>query len=512
MNTRNIRFFHRRINFNGQSKQRNKCIRSLAHSLRLAPTPTKDDEDTCTKLNGLQWDESLATNNRIWVNGTNSYLCDWSEESRQELLENMVPKPRLHSQTKLQNRLRNYRLKIKKAIVSEQSKGNHQAARFLQDIVDAEIPLSIKSVERFSQLKMTRKQQRIKMLESYMKLHCQLYGRPHSNYTCIQEGIFKVPHQWEVGTDLISLEEYIEFTVDFLTDHFPRYPIQLIVGHDDERSPLQNTGAHVHYYLSGKNSETGDYDLRKAQLKVVNQYLIKQDITQIPEDRCLSSEETRDLGRYFQQMVFEYANRKLFNPKGLNAEFAPATEQRSELRKQMNLDAKLPKEERRYQHATHMAELTAKDKALKQQLSQENEKLQTLNRQLETDNQKQNDENIALAIKSSEMAMENDELKQEITAKKARLTQLELKCAQMSELIRQLTDKTVNILQSAFKHLLFSFHAKNKDMRAKSIEFLQSAFKEKQNLPDELSKAIDAVADEIDKPTNESNKGQGLER
>ncbi len=75
------------------------------------------------------------------------------------------------------------------------------------------------------------------------------------------------------------------------------------------------------------------------------------------------------------------------------------------------------------------------------------------------------------------MAMENDELEQEIFTKKARLTQLELKYVQMSKLLRQLTDKTVNTLQSAFKHLLFSFHSKNKGMRAKSLEFLQSTFK-----------------------------------
>ncbi|MFA0350727.1 hypothetical protein AB4486_27880, partial [Vibrio sp. 10N.222.55.C6] len=137
--------------------------------------------------------------------------------------------------------------------------------------------------------------------------------------------LFKIPHQWGVGTDVISLEEYVSFTSQFLMEYFPDYEVKAVIGHDDERSVDVKTGAHAHYYLSGRNNQTGKYDLRKTQIKVVNEYIKRTapDTKLLPDDGKLTRKLSQKFGRYFQKMLFDYANQHLFVDKGLVAKLAP---------------------------------------------------------------------------------------------------------------------------------------------------------------------------------------------
>ncbi|WP_406734712.1 hypothetical protein RJD39_17330 [Vibrio scophthalmi] len=513
MNTRNIHLFHRRINFNSQSKSRKKCEHSLAHSLRIVPsTPS-------AKTKKLEWDRSLNANNLIWIHGKTFRLNQLNETERKQLLERVVPQPKVASQSKVQTRLRQYRLKVKKAIESETNKGNLAAAQLLQQVLNADTEILPERIKKFETLVMQRKDQRIKMLDKFIQAHNLLHDKAPANNVYVQEGIIKIPHQWNVGTDVIPLQEYIDFTQHFLSKHFPQHEIKLIVGHDDERSANQNTGAHIHYILSGKNRDTGEYDLRKQQIVVVNQYIQKLQIPNMglfPENGKLTRKQYQDFGRYFQRMLYDFANRHWLKPKGLVAVFSPESEKRSERRQKMNEEAKLPKSERSYNYYTHKLSLVKqelkREVALQEQFSDENRHLQTINCQLKADNQKQHKENIQLNIRSSELAMENDALKRKITQKQAGLAQLEVKYAQVSELLNKISNRTIEILQSAFKQLLYSLHAKDKGARTMSFEFLQRAFKEKENLPEEFSKAIDAAADEIKKPTKGCNRDHNLNR
>ncbi|MEZ8775752.1 hypothetical protein [Vibrio sp. 10N.247.310.17] len=262
-----IRFFHRRFNFTSKPADRVKCEHSLAHSLRIAPPIAAN------KTKKLEWNEELADSNLIWLGSNILPLNSVSEEERLELLYQFAPQPKIRNQSKLQTQQRQYRLKIKKAIESETSKGNVDAAKFLQDVLNTKGHVSYSRIEQFKKLPMQRKGQRIKMLETYLNAYNQLQQRPAANHVFLQEGIFKVPHRWDVGTDVISVEEYMLFTQKFLDDHFPDYPIRAIIAHDDERSIEVTTGAHTHYFISGQNSQTGKYDLRKTQIRVVNEYI-----------------------------------------------------------------------------------------------------------------------------------------------------------------------------------------------------------------------------------------------
>lgn len=253
-------------------------------------------------------------NNLILVNEKISRLDDWPVNLRLELLYQCAPQPKLRNQNQLQEQQRKYRLKLKKAIESERTNGNVQAADFLQQIFAAKGYVSYSKIEQFSRLPMQRKNQRMNMLKTYLNAHNQLRDRPCANAVYLQEGIFKIPHQWDVNQNTLDLEEYMRFTEKFLKAHFPEYPILAIVGHDDERTPEQQTGHHPHYFLSGKNAETGEYDLHKRQIKVVNAF-IQQNYPKdelLPADGKLTRKQSKVFGEYFQKMARDYANEHLF--------------------------------------------------------------------------------------------------------------------------------------------------------------------------------------------------------
>lgn len=321
---KSIRFFHRRYNFTSNQKDRSRCERSLMHSLRISTDakPTKQ----------FEWNEDLSDSNLVWLNGETLQLNSLSDEHKKRLLFTTAPAPLIRDHTKLQTRQRQYRKKIKTAITAEYKNGNGTAAKFLEEVLDSLGHISYSKIDLFKTMEMSRKNQRIKMLETYLDAHNQMQSRPNLNCTFIQEGIFKIPHQWKVGNDLIPLHEYVDFTATFLTHHFPDYPIKMVIGHDDERHAQENTGAHTHYFLSAKNKITGESDLLRSQKIVVNQYIEKVGLKDkaLPVDADLSVEQRKFFGEMFQKMVFDYANQHLFKQKGLIAELAPETERCSQ--------------------------------------------------------------------------------------------------------------------------------------------------------------------------------------
>ncbi|EPW6423195.1 hypothetical protein WOB71_01205 [Vibrio parahaemolyticus] len=245
------------------------CEHSLAHSLRIAP-PTN------AKISKkLEWNEELSQHNFMWINNHISPIESWTEAERLELLYKIVPQPRIHNQLKLQTQQRQYRRKMKNAIDSEIKSGNTDAAKFLQSILETDGHVSYSSIQKFSLLTMQRKKQRLKMLETYLNAHNQLQHRAPTNNIFIQEGIFKIPHRWEVGSDLVNASDYIEFTRLFLGHYFPDYEVKTIICHDDERDKNQNTGCHTHYFLSALNQKTNKFDLHKRQIQVVSEYIEK---------------------------------------------------------------------------------------------------------------------------------------------------------------------------------------------------------------------------------------------
>lgn len=474
---RTIRQFHRRVNYTSTPSNRLKCEHSLAHSLRIAP-PTG-----VKKTQQQEWDHQLETNNLIWVNGQFSRLNDCSEDARLELLYQIAPQPKIHNQSHLQEQQRKYRLKMKKAIASERDNGNVQAAEFLQQILTAKGHVAYSKIEQFSGLPMQRKNQRINMLKTYLNAHNQLQNRPCANSVFLQEGILKIPHQWNVDSKVVSLQEYMRFTELFLKAHFPEYPILAIIGHDDERSLEQQTGQHPHYFLSGRNQETGDYDLHKRQIQVVNDYIKRAypEMELLPADGKLTRKQSKVFGEYFQKMLRDYANEHLFHPKALHVEFSPEAEQRSEKRQEMNRQAKLPKAERSHNFHTHQLELMQEKIVMAEATYADitNACLAT-NKQLSTLTNKVTHEQIALTTlqgKKAELRME--------------LTRLNSENTHLSTLKQELTEDISQKLVTIFRQVILALNARDNGLQQQKLKphlskIVESALK----LPPALSKMM----------------------
>ncbi|HHG3597571.1 TPA: hypothetical protein ACPVZ2_004321 [Vibrio parahaemolyticus] len=349
---RTVRLFHRHVNFNSTSNSRKACETSLKHSLRIAPP-----SDSVKKL---EWNPELTSTNLLYKAGKLYRLNNQiSDDQRWKVLLDIAPKPKIKNHTKYQTQHRQYRKKLKDAAKAERKLGNEVSAECLERIVEEKGVIKRTHIQDIHQVGFSRYKQRIGAIRKYVIAHNKLCQYPPSaNSTFVQEGIFKIPHQWEVTSDDISLREYVLATKQFLEFHFPEHPIKAIVGHDDERSENEKTGLHTHYFLDGKNQKTGEYDLRKHQILVVNEYLAKQGLEDelLPVNQDLTRHQSRAFGHYWQCLVQDFMNAHLLNPKNLHAEFTDETEKKSEQYQYMIRQGKLPKSQRDFSYQTRLLE------------------------------------------------------------------------------------------------------------------------------------------------------------
>lgn len=350
-NYKPVRLFYRHVNYSSTPVSRKKCEASLQHSLRISCS-----DDSVKKL---EWNTKLSHHNLAIVRGQDVKLFELTENQRWNLLYDISPEPRAKNHSKLKTQGRQYRAKLINAMESEFKQGNERSALFILSILNNKGFISPFEVSRAEKLTMTRPKQRINALKKYIAAHNTFFDKPSSEKsTYIQEGIFKIPGQWGIGSDIISLQEYMRFTERFLLHHFPHHPIQLIVGHDDERLENENTGLHTHYFLGGRNLATGEYDLRLREIELVNNHLKSQgrENELLPDDGKLNRYQTKVLGRCFQEIVQAYTNKWLLNPKGYHAEFSDEAEKRTVQYQNMVRQAKLPKSQRDYNYQSRIVD------------------------------------------------------------------------------------------------------------------------------------------------------------
>ncbi len=350
---RTIRLFHRHMNFNSTPAKRKSCVQSLKHSLRISPASES--------VKQLEWNPDLRGNNLLYYQNGKLYSLDkqLSDDQKWKVLIDIAPKQKIKNHTKHQTQHRQYRKKLKDAAKAERKRGNELAAECLERIVEVKGAIKKQHIQDIHQVGFSRYKQRIGAIRKYVVAHNKLCQHPaNANSTVVQEGIFKIPHRWNVTSDDISLKEYILATKTFLETYFPEHPIKAIVGHDDERNENEKTGLHTHYFLSGQNHHTGEYDLRKRQIVVVNEYLAKKGLEgeQLPTNKDLTRQQSRAFGHYWQCLVQDFMNVQLLNPNGLHAEFSEETEKRTEQYQYMIRQSKLPKSQRDFNHHTRLLE------------------------------------------------------------------------------------------------------------------------------------------------------------
>ncbi len=482
-----IRMFYRRVNHNSTPSKRQKCEASLAHTLRLAGGQS----------NGLQWREELADENIIYLNGKYHQLSNFSDDEKQTLLYDIAPTLPVHNKKKHQENRRKYKLKIKKAIESENRKGNIEAAEFMRQIIRYanNKHISYSKLDNFAALDSTRKRQRAKMLQTYIESHNKLVNKvAYENSVYVQEGLFKFPLQWGITTDIVSKKMYIDVVKDFLTKHFGDYHLDCIVCHHDERELDEDVGAHSHYFLNGMNIVTGQYDLHKTQVSVVNQYIIDNGelVDRLPSDGKLNLKQAKVFGEYFQRMFYQHVNTQLLIPLGLKATFAEETEQKSEKRKRINKEAKLPKALRKYNLNSRSNELAKKrlDK-LQQKISAEHDELKALDNNLEQ-------QQAALKLNFKQIKEAKYLLKHYATQAQIANEDLKLQEARLIELTEQMETldmKGGNAIADICRKIYLVSALRDRGLDAKAQEFIEQILIEFSSLePSLLNNVCGAAA------------------
>jgi hypothetical protein len=475
--TATTRMYYARQNYSSGGVDRRKARASLGHSMRLANF-TKDP----TASKKTEWNSNFDSENVLYCNGRYISFKDFNNDDRVDLIDNIMGNDSSPKRKKNMTTLRNYKHKLKKAIKAEASSGNEDAVVFLQKILDRDDkkPIDMSYLEDFDSVEMTRKDQRYKMLMKYINAHNSLMYQPKNiNSTFLQEGLFTFPGQWDVGRELITKKEYIDFTKDFLEKYFPSYDIHAIVLHDDERDNEEDLSPHPHYFIDAQNKVTLDFDLVRAQTVVVNKFIENKNlaltgedkIDPFPEDRSLGWAESSRLGEILQKLFYEEVNGVLLKGKGVTAVLADETERKSDARKEMNRERKLAKRDRKYNYLTRLKENVAEKEYKINELEVENDDLLTGNNNLSRINNEISDSNDELTTENKELVTENETLKEGLVTKNEIIKQKDTEIERQEGYIVKL-NQSVELLKDDYKSLSDSVKA----MGGEFIERIQTVF------------------------------------
>jgi hypothetical protein len=494
MTMRNCTLFYSFANYGLNKKGRRNGKVSLIHSLRLMEQLelkqkylNKSHELMRTKNEiNVEWDSSLSHANLIDTPGGIVQLDTFTQAQRQQLLLDVVEPPLLSAANasefgKIKSSAK-YKLNqwIKKDDFCD------EGGEFVKEILAAENVVNVHhSKYRFNLFDMKRKSQKIEQLTNYINAHNALINKPKTlNLTNFQEILFKIPIVNGIGTDIVSCKEMMQTMKEFIVHNYPNYPIKLMLLHDDERLAHENTGAHVHAFISGQNALTGEYDLRIAQIKKVNEFLFKRDgmsANLFSETGRLNYEQAGDVARHMQEMFYEFVNVHLFHPKNINAAFHPESIRKSEKRQQMRREAKLAKRDRSFNYHTRLVEhvdsLEKQAKGLDDKISERKQSLDDVESKI-----------VHLSENHDALTIKHDALEQQSIQQEERLFDIEIVVQQNQRrlskkmMLEQEVDVRLNTKSEEERKLDTSILLKEQ----KHTE-LDSVIAEKQSILDRLS-------------------------
>jgi hypothetical protein len=370
---------------------------SLAHSLRI-----KAPKGNVLHLNELEkishsdshylpeWNEELTQNNLIALPAGNIVALDsLSDEQKHSLKERLLGPEKGRSDEKRRKVKSKAKNKLNKWVTGGVLLG--EAAEFIVQVLSSKATIDIsQALNTFESFDMTRKDQRVKQLFNYLETHNRLIPVPQTrNATRFQEVLFKIPAVNNISAEQISHLDMMGGLKQFISSHYPDYPIEMMILHDDERLTNENHVGHVHAYISGMNSVTGNYDLRVAQIKRINVYLREngQSDECLNESGRMTKKQSSKITYHMQRMFNDYINKHLFEPRNLHAEFKNQSLEDKEQRLRMNKEARLSKSSRDFQFATRAIEQAEEAEAAliqtKQMLHATNIQLTNMKQELE---------------------------------------------------------------------------------------------------------------------------------
>lgn len=442
----------------------NQLTKTLQHSLRII------------QKHGKEFNLDLKMDNLIVHNNKIIQLETLSKDERKAILKSIVEPAVQISESKheatVNNRdLSKYSYKLKQLI---QKNELPEFSEFLENILAKKETIDKgETLAQLELLTLKRKDQKKSCLSIYIDLHNSkvelskpIHEDFHKKRTVVQEAFWKFPFNQCV--DYIKPAHYINTINSFYKEHFPDYPVKLIVFHGDEISSPHDNGlsVHPHIFIDGKNSKTNKYDIIDQEFRMVNKFRASKGLE--PLDRHDGKYSTAvQLGVDYQEMIYKHVNEKLAAYQyDISVEVIPDSPAKKLRNRLIKKDASLPKIDRLYnsinKSTNEVAELeiSLKNKAKeKEKLDKELEVVLSKNRIYKKEN--------------NNLIKENDELTSSIEA---------------NEIKAISTVKNIDILKESESILSYSLSSKVDEIRDLDIQI-----EDKRNYYQKLTDAFSSV-------------------
>lgn len=424
----------------------NQLTKTLEHSLRII------------QKHGKEFNLDLKMDNLIVHDNKIIQLETLSKDERKAILKSIVEPAVQISESKheatVNNRdLSKYSYKLKQLI---QKNELPEFSEFLENILAKKETIDKgETLAQLELLTLKRKDQKKSCLSIYIDLHNSkvelskpIHEDFHKKRTVVQEAFWKFPFNQCV--DYIKPAHYINTINSFYKEHFPDYPVKLIVFHGDEISSPHDNGlsVHPHIFIDGKNSKTNKYDIIDQEFRMVNKFRASKGLE--PLDRHDGKYSTAvQLGVDYQEMIYKHVNEKLAAYQyDISVEVIPDSPAKKLRNRLIKKDASLPKIDRLYNSINKSTkevaelEISLKNKAKeKEKLDKELEIVLSKNRIYKKEN--------------NNLTKENDELNSSIEANETKVLS---------------TVKNIDILKETERLLSYSLSSKVDEIRELDIQ------------------------------------------
>lgn len=351
MNNKNdvITFVYRHKNY----KSKAQIKRTLQHSLRIENTA----------YSAMEWNPNLTPQRALLLkpyvdeNGNNKLssikMNDESLNEREHILNSMIDElfP-TEATSKDKQDLTKYKAKLKKKI--KETNIDEPLHQILCDTLDNPDESNFTHhINSLSNVK--RKKQLLGMLTKYHELHNLCKSSSDKRASKLHESFFKIPaHNGAV----LSPSDIVKTLRSFYKKIAPQHEIKLTFFHDDERleTTAVNTGAHVHVFLSCKNTVTNKDDLNKTLKQYVNNYLQTNPINFVDEatgeivkinNLSNTYRDSQTFGSVMQDLFFNHLHKR---KPDINFGFTDERSNRFNQRIDKYADAKKRKSDRKFNY------------------------------------------------------------------------------------------------------------------------------------------------------------------
>jgi hypothetical protein len=383
---------------------------SLTHSLRL------------NKKDVLEWENDLTKDN-LYFHDNNVYTDQEFQQINQQIFDEIIADKRndilnkddiqnKKDVSKLSTSRSNYRKKL--LSIAPKDPALLKAINMLENgdrkllssddetvlkIINKTREIAFKRIEELnlSEAKAKQKQSNVNKFFEIREKHINARNTKRIFSTAqaclVQENVFKIPHKNNTDLSKIQAQEYMNVAKNWFNRVNPNHNVIFGAIHLDETEDTTKeivnkineetgekteklrirSGDNFHFFVNGKNSKTGEYDLRKAQIDFARkeQFKLKEIYGidfDLDEDRGyrLTDKEMTLCGQIMQMSFYTAMQEQLFNKHDLALKFLNSTEKKSFNYLQACLQESMPLSMREQSRFAMKKALTEKaDKELK---------------------------------------------------------------------------------------------------------------------------------------------------